>query len=177
MTHLITLHISLSWLDSFHAGPYHFHYMHPQWKRLLTRLLKSHLALTSSLVSVKYFQRGVHVVIVNLQFHWYASFAVWLQISAVGLDRYSKTILQAAFSMLNMAMCYFIKTRHHQWNHKLTMMTFTLLWEYLTLTRLVVSVGRQDFDTWITRFFQRGVYTEVIRPCMEKVWLWQTIGT
>ena len=70
-------------------------------KSLLTQVSKSHLTLTSSLVSVKYYQRSANIIIVNLRFHWYVSFAaVRLQISAMGLDRYSKTISQTTYSML-----------------------------------------------------------------------------
>ena len=49
-------------------------------------------------------------VILRLVKH--AIFAVWSQMSPVELlDRYSKIVSQAAFSMLNLVMYYFIKTK------------------------------------------------------------------
>ena len=119
---------------------------------------KSHLTPISSLVSVKYFQGGAKCchcqnavsLVISTVIHELVKQEKRVQFLLYGrrchLRSYSMTISQAAFSMLKMVTYYFIKTRGHQWNCRLTMTTFVTLWKYLTLTRLLVSVW-WDFDT------------------------------
>ena len=99
------------------------------------------------------------------------SFIVWLQMSAMELDRYSKTVSQVFF-MLNLATYGFKK-----WTPPMK----------LQIDNEAIDTSLKTFNTYQTtgecriRFWHSSHQTfsawvlilKAIRPCVERVWLWQ----
>ena len=94
--------------------------------------------------------------------------AVWLQVSVMELYRYSKTISQTVFSMLNLVTYYFKKPDA---TNETAMTTFDT-------NRLMTRVSDEIFDTRVRHqtLSARVLILKAIRPCAERVWPRQTIG-